>query len=1158
MIGPGGWLYFQRGVFHVTSIETPWNAPFRHKSTGLYRWHPLTDRTEYHFNVGPNPHGDVFDRWGNQFVSDGTSGTGYHVAFPGRKSPQQLYVKQYRPVPGTGLVSGSHFPEELRGNLLIANAIGFQGVAQYKFVDQGAGFHCEPVEVLMKSSDPNFRPTAVRIGGDGALYITDWQNPLIGHLQHNLRDPNRDHRHGRIYRVTVDGRALRKPVKMVGKPIDEVIRHMTSPDDDIRYRARLELTGRDHQQVAAAAARFAVGFDAGDPAAAQPLLEALWLHQQHQLVNEPLLRKVLASPDGEARAAATRVLREWHDRIEGVGPLLVKLAGDPHPRVRAEAVISAVYYNGPESAEVIFRVEQSPKQTHLEWVLSEARKSINIDQILKETLAAGRPLSKAAQLYMLRSASADELVKLEPTEAVYLAILSRTIASAKQLDYAVSGLAKLRNTSELKLLVELIGDQDARGQSSGLAGAAELLLAQPLDALQSILPQLQQFAGQGKTPAARRLGYAGWMLAEGDGNEAFASAGADADRLRDLLAAVPLVQDDVVRGKLFGLVQSLAADPPDAAQDAGPTAGSQPGLLVDYFLPSPSNVARETLEKRRPTASGVAADVSLNVKEITNRDGFALRFTGSIQIPQSGRYTFYLTSDDGSRLYIGGEEAINNDGLHGPVEKSGAVELSAGAHPILVTYFDNGGGDGLSLAWAGAGVKRKQVVPGEHFSTGAGRTLRDDAAAALAEIPGHDAEKFRTLAALVRDGQARTTAIGVLRGVDRRHWPPREVRPLVDSLVAYVSQIPARYRTGPAAADAVALTRSLSTALPPEQARAVAARLENLDVRVIAIGTVPHRMIYDQTRIVVAAGKPVELRFSNADAMPHNLAITLPGAMAEVGELAEATAQTPDVMARQYIPKSDKILHASRLLQPGDSQAISFEAPKTPGVYPIVCTYPGHWRRMHAAMYVVEDLDAYHADPIEFLAAREPQIKDDMLKLLGKSKQWKLDDLLADVQPLAHGRAYPVGLNAFKVGNCIACHKIGDDGQNIGPDLAKLEPMKQHPEHILRSLINPSEKIDEKYQSYSFVLVSGKIVSGMVLEETPQQVKLIENTLAKTRPLTIRKADIEERRKSPKSLMPEGLLDKLTREEILDLIAFIHAGGNPKAKIFAGHEGHEH
>jgi putative heme-binding domain-containing protein len=1161
VIDPEGWVCYQSGIFQVFGIESPWSKPFRHSGTGVYRFHPLTHRSEHYFNVGPNPHGDVIDRWGNQFCTDGTSGQGYHIAFPHRGTPKQLFVKQYRPVPGIGLISGSHFPEELRGNLLVVNAIGFQGVAQYTFNNNGATLHADPVEPILSSKDPNFRPSYVRIGGDGALYVTDWQNPIIGHLQHNLRDPNRDHKHGRVYRITVDGRPLRKPVKMSTLSVEEVVAQLASPEDDLRYRARLELTGRDHQAAAAAADKLASTLDAARSEHAQTLLETLWVHTTLGIVNEPLLRKTLASVDPNVRAAATRAMRAWHDKIEGTGALLVRLAADNDPRVRAEAVVAATYFQGPESAEVIFVAEQFPKDPQLEFNLNEARKSINVDQRLKEAVAQKLPLSPAAQQYMLRSAGVEELMNLPPTEAVYLAILSRPSARTEHLRYAVQGLSKTRRTPELKLLVDLIAEQDQNDADGALAGAGELLLAQPADALKSVRSQLVAFAEKGRSPVARRIGYAAWMTADNSGEDAFLAAARSVESLTDVLEAVPLVKNDKTRAGLYAQVRPLLFELPAALGAVSANAGfGEPGLAYDYFLPNPPNVARETLEKLTPKFSGIAPLVTYDLPEIKVRDAFAMRFTGQISITRPGKYTFHLSSDDGSRMYFDGASLIDNDGLHGDLEKSASVDLAPGSYPIVVTYFDNGGGDSLALRWSGPGIHGKPIVPADRFSTGGETTLYDVAVAAAVAVPGREPEKFKDLAAMVRAGRAQATAIAALRKIDQRHWEKSEVQPLVDSLIAHLSRIPAAQRTGAAATDAAALAKALAAALPAKEARAIEERLQNLDVRVIAVSTVPERMIYDKERIVVEAGRAVELRFSNVDKMPHNLVLVQPGALEEVGLLAEATAQAPDAVERQYVPKSDKILFASRLLQGDESQALSFVAPTVAGVYPYVCTYPGHWRRMYGALVVVENLAEYEADPAAYLAAHDVPMKDDLLKLIGQSREWKLEELAGFISPLEANRSYQVGLNAFRVSSCVACHKIGDEGYAIGPDLTKLNDMQRTPEAILRSLLLPSEKVEEKYVVRTLVLASGKVVSGMVLEESADTLTLVENPLAKTTPLVIAKGDIEEETKSNKSLMPDGLLSKLTREEILDLIAFIHAGGKQQHKIFAGHDhdGHDH
>ena len=109
---------------------------------------------------------------------------------------------------------------------------------------------------------------------------------------------------------------------------------------------------------------------------------------------------------------------------------------------------------------------------------------------------------------------------------------------------------------------------------------------------------------------------------------------------------------------------------------------------------------------------------------------------------------------------------------------------------------------------------------------------------------------------------------------------------------------------------------------------------------------------------------------------------------------------------------------------------------------------------------------------------------------------------------------------------------------------------------MLKELLDPSARINEKFQSYIFQLENGKVVTGLVLEETPERVRVIENPLAKTETLDLEPAEIASRKKSPSSIMPKGLLDKLSREEILDLIAYVIARGNPDLPLF--HGGHDH
>jgi putative heme-binding domain-containing protein len=333
--------------------------------------------------------------------------------------------------------------------------------------------------------------------------------------------------------------------------------------------------------------------------------------------------------------------------------------------------------------------------------------------------------------------------------------------------------------------------------------------------------------------------------------------------------------------------------------------------------------------------------------------------------------------------------------------------------------------------------------------------------------------------------------------------------------------------------------------------------MSEIVVPLITLGTVRERMIYDRETLVVQAGKPIEIRLTNTDNMPHNLAIVKPGSMAEVGELAEATGRDADAAARSFVPKSDKVLAAGKLVQPEQTDSLFFEVPKEPGIYPYVCTYPGHWRRMYGALYVVQDLRAWEADPAGYLAAAGLKVQDDLLKYLGRNTEWQLSDLQGDVMHLAHrANQYAVGRQLFTAASCVGCHKLAGQGQNVGPDLTKL-PAEYSKTDVLDHLLNPSKKIDPKYQSKVITLVSGKVVTGLVIEDTPQQLKIVDNPLAPDKAVVISRSDIDEIATTDISIMPKGVLNKLTREEILDLLAFVLAGGDAKSALFAEHHQHE-
>jgi putative heme-binding domain-containing protein len=196
------------------------------------------------------------------------------------------------------------------------------------------------------------------------------------------------------------------------------------------------------------------------------------------------------------------------------------------------------------------------------------------------------------------------------------------------------------------------------------------------------------------------------------------------------------------------------------------------------------------------------------------------------------------------------------------------------------------------------------------------------------------------------------------------------------------------------------------------------------------------------------------------------------------------------------------------------------------------------------------------ADAEGYLAKHPLPIADELLKFVRPRKEWKFEELASSVKPLENGRSFSNGKQVFQVASCVACHKFNGVGTELGPDLTKIDPKQNSPEEILRDILEPSLRINEKYQTWVIETNAGKVLTGLVIEEKPDTITVIENPLAKTAPVVLKKSDIAERKKSPTSVMPKGLMDKMTREEILDLVAYIYAKGDQKHRVFQG--GHDH
>jgi putative heme-binding domain-containing protein len=174
---------------------------------------------------------------------------------------------------------------------------------------------------------------------------------------------------------------------------------------------------------------------------------------------------------------------------------------------------------------------------------------------------------------------------------------------------------------------------------------------------------------------------------------------------------------------------------------------------------------------------------------------------------------------------------------------------------------------------------------------------------------------------------------------------------------------------------------------------------------------------------------------------------------------------------------------------------------------------------------------------------KKPAKKRDVVKV------WKMGDVEPLLSQVSKGRSFDRGKEAFEAAQCILCHKFGNEGGATGPDLTAISSrFNRH--DILESIIEPSKVISEQFQNTIIEMKDGDTVDGRILEETTDAIVLQPNPLVPDKQ-TIKKIEIKGRRPSKLSPMPEGLVNILSKDEVLDLLAYMESAGRKDAPMFA-------
>ena len=257
---PDGDIIVNEALFHRGQFETPY-GPVRTKDATTLDFNPVTHALRImRQTTHPNPWkvtysttGDSFQMFGGGQIIDCDF---YNVSTPVGVSSSADMGMPFRDDKGCSIafVTGSHFPQEWLGGVVTAHLLAKNAVlfTPLKLVGGTPVKESQSLS-LLSSKNKAFRPVDLRFGLDGALYVTDFYYPIIGHAQHSIRDRNRDYSHGRIWRVTKKGSPLSTPPKIEGSSLEELFALLTHPQIDVREIVRAELENHPNDEVLALA-----------------------------------------------------------------------------------------------------------------------------------------------------------------------------------------------------------------------------------------------------------------------------------------------------------------------------------------------------------------------------------------------------------------------------------------------------------------------------------------------------------------------------------------------------------------------------------------------------------------------------------------------------------------------------------------------------------------------------------------------------------------------------------------------------------------------------------------------------------------------------------------------------------------------------------------
>ncbi|CAG5012933.1 hypothetical protein DYBT9275_05286 [Dyadobacter sp. CECT 9275] len=373
---PGGELFFSQGHSIYSRVETPWGIEKADRA-GIWRYRPLQRRLDGFLDgsmASVNPWGMNFGDWGQMFHKANDPELFYTV--PGMiKSSHRALL----PPIGKLVIKGSiieiirtkHLPDDLQGDFVVAGYYNNK-VERMRVTKDSSGYISQLLEPLLNSTSRSFRPIDIKVGPDGALYVLDWYNPIIGHYQASMRHPDRDKTHGRIWRITANNRKLLTPPDLARTRVADLPEYLKSDEHWVRYQVKRLLAQSPVDEVKTAMSNWVAKLHPGDPGYEHHIMEAIGVYESHEIVNEKLLKILAAGSDPGARSYAAHAAGRWADRLPDPLQMLIPLINDTDPGVRLEALVAVANMRTPLAIVTAAQVLDHPVDKFIKYALEKA------------------------------------------------------------------------------------------------------------------------------------------------------------------------------------------------------------------------------------------------------------------------------------------------------------------------------------------------------------------------------------------------------------------------------------------------------------------------------------------------------------------------------------------------------------------------------------------------------------------------------------------------------------------------------------------------------------------------------------------------------------------------------------------------------------------